>query len=45
MFLSVCADPDILSVMYILNNVLTIIKVLVPLFIIITGIKKLKRGY
>ena len=44
MFLSVCADPDILSVMYILNNVLTVIKVLVPLFIITTGIISLAKA-
>ncbi|MBQ6841228.1 MAG: M23 family metallopeptidase [Bacilli bacterium] len=38
MFLSVCSNPDILSIMKIINMVIMVIKILVPVIIIITGI-------
>lgn len=38
MILSVCSDPDVLSVMNIINNVIYILKVLVPIIIVITSI-------
>lgn len=36
--LSICANPDILSGMLIVNSIIMIIKILIPIFIIITGI-------
>ena len=38
MFLSACSNPDILSTMKIINSVITVLKVLVPIIILITGI-------
>ena len=38
MILSVCQDPDILSVMNIFNKVITIIKIMVPILIVITAL-------
>lgn len=41
---SICSNPDVLSVMNILNNIITIIKVLVPVLIIITGVMSLAKA-
>jgi len=41
---TICLNPDVLSAMYIINNVITIIKVLVPVLIIITGVISLAKA-